>query len=79
VNVTSDRDPVSLEESFNLVFSADEDPDGEPDFSPLNEDFDVLRQSRSTQINMINGRLTRRGARWHSLKRRRRRKSGHDY
>ncbi|RYU59694.1 protein BatD [Methylolobus aquaticus] len=63
VNVTSDRDPVSLEESFNLVFSADEDPDGEPDFSPLNEDFDVLRQGRSTQINMVNGRLTRR-AEW---------------
>jgi len=63
VNVTSDRDPVSLEESFNLVFSADEDPDGEPDFSPLNEDFDVLRQGRSTQITMVNGRLTRR-AEW---------------
>ena len=63
ISATSDRDPVTLEESFNLVFSADEEPDGAPDFTPLAEDFDVLRQGQSNQINMVNGRLTRR-AEW---------------
>lgn len=57
---SSDRDPASLNESFTLIFSSDEEPDGEPDFSPLNEDFQVLRQGRSTQVNMVNGRLSRR-------------------
>lgn len=57
---TSDRDPVSLQESFTLIFSADEEPDSEPDFSPLYQNFEVLRQGKSTQVNMVNGQFSRR-------------------
>ena len=57
---TSDRDPVSLGESFNLVFSADEEPDAAPDFAALSEDFEILRQGKSARVNLMNGRLSRR-------------------
>ncbi len=61
--VATDREPVSLNESFTLIFSSDEEPDGEPDFGPLDEDFQVVRQGKSTQVTMVNGRLSRR-AEW---------------
>lgn len=57
---SSDRDPVSLNESFTLIFSSDEEPDGDPDFSRLSDDFQIVNQGRSTQIQMVNGRVSRR-------------------
>ncbi|QJD28902.1 BatD family protein [Methylococcus geothermalis] len=59
ITVTADRDPVPIDESFNLTFSADESPDDEPDFTPLNRDFRVLGQSRNSQISMVDGKLSR--------------------
>lgn len=63
IQATVDRNPVSLDESFQIVFSADETPDGEPDFSPLDEDFDVLSQSHSNNVSLINGKMSR-SVRW---------------
>ncbi|CAI8792220.1 conserved protein of unknown function [Methylococcus capsulatus] len=57
--VTADREPVSVNESFDLTFSADESPDGEPDFTPLSRDFRVLSQSQNSQISMVNGKVSR--------------------
>lgn len=57
---SSDRDPVSLNESFTLSFSASEEPDGEPDFSPLSADFQIVNQGKSTQVQMVNGQMSRR-------------------
>jgi hypothetical protein len=59
ITVTADRDPVPVNESFNLTFSAAESPDDEPDFSPLNQDFRMLGQSQNSQISMVNGKLSR--------------------
>lgn len=59
ITVTADRDPIPVNESFNLTFSAGESPDDEPDFSPLNQDFRVLGQSQNSQISMVNGKLSR--------------------
>ncbi len=54
--VETDRNPVSLDETFRLVFSAGESVDDDPDFSPLNIDFEVLGTQQSSQISIINGK-----------------------
>lgn len=55
INVNSDRNPVRLNESFTLTFTADSSPDGDPDFSVLEENFEILNQSQSSNISIING------------------------
>lgn len=56
ITVTSDRDPVALDESFTLTFETEEKVDGDPDFSPLERDFQVLSRSQSSSIQWVNGR-----------------------
>ena len=63
INVTFDRNPVNLDETFQIIFSADEVPDGEPDFGPLEEDFEILSQSNSNNVTLINGKMSR-SVRW---------------
>ena len=58
ITVTTDRDPASLNESFQIVFEADSSPDGDPDFSPLDKDFQVLSSSQSSNISITNGNFT---------------------
>ena len=55
ISVSVDRNPVQLNESFNLIFSASESPDGEPDFSVLDDQLEILNQSQSSNISVING------------------------
>jgi len=50
-----DRNPVGLNESFNLVFEATGSPDDDPDFSPLDKDFEIKGKSNSSNISIING------------------------
>lgn len=46
-----DRNPISIQETVTLTVQAEEaDPDGSPDFSGLEQDFEILSTSRSTQI-----------------------------
>lgn len=59
VEVTIDRNPVQVNESFQLVFALDETPDREPDFSPLRQHFMVLSSNRSNSISIINGEYRR--------------------
>jgi len=55
IRVSVDRNPVRLNESFNLIFSATESPDDDPDFSMLGDQFEILNQSQSSNISVING------------------------
>jgi hypothetical protein len=55
VSVTIDRNLVRLNESFQLVFEADSNPDEDPDFSGLEPYFMVLNRSQSNSISIING------------------------
>ncbi len=59
IEVTLDRNPVPINESFTLTFTANESPDDDPDFSPLQANFEVLNQSQSSQMSIVNGRATR--------------------
>ncbi|MCP4300552.1 MAG: protein BatD [Gammaproteobacteria bacterium] len=59
VEVTIDRNPVQVNESFQLVFSLDQSPDRTPDFSVLQRHFLVLGNNRSSNISIINGEYKR--------------------
>jgi BatD DUF11 like domain len=51
--------PASLDESFQIVFSATETPDEAPDFSVLEVDFSILNQSQSSSTVIDNGNLSK--------------------
>ena len=55
VQVSVDRNPVTINDSFQLLFTANSSVDGEPDFTPLQQDFDVLKQQKSSQSSWVNG------------------------
>ncbi len=63
VKVALDRNPVQVNESFQLVFSLDDIPERDPDFSPLLKDFMILGNNRSNSISIINGEY-RRSVKW---------------
>ena len=55
VDVIIDRNPVRMNESFQLVFEADETPDEVPDFSVLEQFFRLVSNHQSNSISIING------------------------
>jgi hypothetical protein len=55
ITVTASRNPVALDDSFHLIYEADNNVDGEPDFTPIYEHFDVLNSGQSTNMRYING------------------------
>ena len=59
ISVNIDRNPVNLNESFQITFSANEKPDGEPDFTPLEKDFEILNQSQQQSTQIINLTMTK--------------------
>ncbi|MGZ5056044.1 MAG: BatD family protein, partial [Methylobacter sp.] len=59
IGVSFDRNPVSVDESFQIIFTANESPDNDPDFSPLEQDFEILGQSQSSNSSWINGRSSK--------------------
>jgi hypothetical protein len=63
VEVIIDRNPVQVNESFQLVFSLDHSPALDPDFSVLLQHFLVLGNNRSNNISIINGEY-RRSVKW---------------
>jgi len=59
ISVSFDRNPVSLDESFQIIFTANDTPDNDPDFSPLEQDFEILGQSQSSNSSWINGKSSK--------------------
>ncbi len=59
IDVAVDRNPVGLNESFQLTFTASETPDDDPDFSPLQKDFEILNQQQSSQSSWVNGSFSK--------------------
>ncbi|MCZ6803665.1 MAG: BatD family protein [Proteobacteria bacterium] len=57
VTVNVDRDPVIADESFQLIFESDKKINTEPDFSPLNNQFTILNNSRRSNIQIYNGKV----------------------
>lgn len=59
IEVKTDRDRVSVNESFDIVFHAEGSVDGDPDFSPLEKNFQILSTRQSSNFSLINGELER--------------------
>ncbi len=59
ITVRTDRNPVPLDESFQIVFSVEGEVSGNPDFSVLEKDFQVLGTSRSLRTTFVNGKIQR--------------------
>ncbi len=59
ITVSLDRSPVSVDESFQILFTVSESPDGEPDFSPLEQDFTIQSQSQNSRMEWVNGKSNR--------------------
>ena len=58
ITVTTSRNPVAVDDSFHLIYEADSSVDGDPDFGPVYEHFDILSSSQSTNMRSINGNWT---------------------
>lgn len=50
-----DRNPVALGDPVVLTFTAEGIVSGEPDFSPLQQDFELKGRSQSNSFSMVNG------------------------
>ncbi len=59
IQVRISHNPVALSDSFQLIFDAIGSLDDEPDFSPLEQNFEILNRSQSQNIQMINGKVKR--------------------
>ena len=55
----TDRNPVTVNESFQLTLSSVQPPDDDPDFAPLEQHFNILNRSQSSNISLVNGNVTR--------------------
>tara|TARA_R110000822_G_scaffold60287_12_gene150259 strand:+ start:2615 stop:4345 length:1731 start_codon:yes stop_codon:yes gene_type:complete len=53
-----DRTQLGKGETLALLVTFDGQTTSEPDFTPLNDDFDVLSQSQKSKFSMINGSST---------------------
>ena len=58
ISVTTDRQDVGLNESFVMIFESDGSVDDDPDFSPLQEDFQILSRSSSSNMSIVNGKIS---------------------
>ncbi len=59
ITVNVSRNPVQINESVEINFSVDGVTDGDPDFSPLQNDFEIINQGSNSQVSIINGSVTR--------------------
>lgn len=50
-----DRNPVAMGDPVVLTFTADGVVNGEPDFAPLQQDFELRGRSQSNSFSMVNG------------------------
>lgn len=49
---------IRVNNSFQLTYTANATPNGEPDFRPLKKDFSILEQRSSTSAKLVNGKFT---------------------
>ena len=64
ISVTSELNPVTTNESFQLTFTATETPDADPDFSILEPYLEILYQNKNSSTSIINGQFQHQES-WH--------------
>lgn len=58
VQAKIDRSRIGINESFTLIFETDSSVSSSPDFSPLQKDFEIINNSRSSNTQIINGNIS---------------------
>lgn len=58
ITVTTSDNPVSVDETFQISFRVEGKQDDEPDFSPLNKNFQLVGTSQSSSISYTNGKIS---------------------
>jgi hypothetical protein len=56
IEVSIDRALINLNESFDITFSSQINPDKPPDFSPLADAFEILNKHHGSSISWLNGK-----------------------
>ncbi|MCP5467586.1 MAG: protein BatD [Sinobacteraceae bacterium] len=56
IEVEVSPEPVVADESCRITFRAEDVDVGEPDFAPLEDDFEILGRNRQSSLNWVNGR-----------------------
>lgn len=59
IKTVVDRNPVTINESFQITYTAAESPDDVPDFSPLNKNFEILNQTQQSNSSWVNGKSSK--------------------
>ncbi|MDP1880346.1 MAG: BatD family protein [Parachlamydiaceae bacterium] len=57
IHVELNRQTIGIHETFSATYTSSQKIKNQPDFSPLNTDFDVLSTNQSHQIQFINGHM----------------------
>jgi len=55
IKVNLDRNRINLNESFQVEFETTQDPNANPDFKPLETDFEIIDLNHSSQMSWVNG------------------------
>lgn len=58
ITMRTDRDTVGLSESFQVMFESSGRVDADPDFAPLERDFQVISTSQSSRLSIVNGKTS---------------------
>ena len=58
IHVALNHNPVSINDSFEISFTASQSVDDEPDFSPLESEFSILNQTQSSNTSWVNGKTS---------------------
>ena len=58
ITVSTDRSPVSINESFQIIFTSEGSVDDDPDFAPLSSAFQIISTSQNSNFSMINGKIS---------------------
>src|ERR1700740_2548543 len=57
VRDTVDTTSIGASEALDLTLEHDGQTSAEPDLSPLKQDFDILSQSRTSNVEIMNGNM----------------------
>ena len=57
IKVRTDRNPVSLNESFRLIYETSGSVDDDPDFAPLTQYLDILNRNQHSSFSFNNGNI----------------------
>ncbi len=59
IAASTDRAAIGINDSFTLTYEATGSVSGDPDFSVLQQSFEIVNSTQSSSVNIINGEVSR--------------------